>query len=167
MEIVNRKARHDYTVISEIEAGIELVGTEINSIRLGNANINDCYGRIKNNEVFLINMFISRYEEGNRFNHDERRERKLLLHKREIIRLDGSISKNKYTLVFVSGTCRGADMLGERFAAENGYEIERYPADWKRFGKSAGFDWGLFSSNISSLCFLTNLFIFCILLILA
>lgn len=99
MEIVNRKARHDYTVISEIEAGIELVGTEIKSIRLGNANINDCYGRIKNNEVFLINMFISKYEEGNRFNHDERRERKLLLHKREIIRLDGSISKNKYTLV--------------------------------------------------------------------
>lgn len=99
MEIVNRKARHDYTVISEIEAGLSLVGTEIKSIRLGNANINDCYARIKNGEVFLINMFISKYEQGNLFNHDERRERKLLLHKREIIRIEETINRNRYTLI--------------------------------------------------------------------
>ena len=128
MEIVNRKARHDYTVISEIEAGIELVGTEIKSIRLGNANINDCYGRIKNNEVFLINMFISRYEEGNRFNHDERRERKLLLHKKEILKLKNKVDLNGYTIIPLKiylkdgyakaliGVCRGMKNYDKREA---------------------------------------------------
>ena len=99
MEIVNRKAHHDYFVKSSLEVGIELKGTEIKSIRKGSANINDSYARIKNNEVFLTNMFIAKYEEGNRFNHDERRERKLLLHKKEIIRLDHEINTNRYTLV--------------------------------------------------------------------
>jgi len=99
MEIYNRKAKHDYSILNEIECGIELLGTEIKSIRKGNCNINDSYGRIKNMEVFLTNMFIAKYEEGNRFNHDERRERKLLLHKNEIIKLDDSIKKNKYALV--------------------------------------------------------------------
>lgn len=99
MEIINRKARHDYTIINEIEVGIELVGTEIKSIRKGNANISDSYARIKNYEVFLTNMFIGKYEEGNRFNHDERRERKLLLHKKEIFKLDEAINKNRYTLI--------------------------------------------------------------------
>ena len=99
MEIVNRKAIHDYFIKSTLEVGIELKGTEIKSIRNGNANINDSYARVKNNEVFLTNMYIARYEEGNRFNHDERRERKLLLHKNEIIRLNHEIETKRYTLI--------------------------------------------------------------------
>ena len=99
MEIVNRKAHHDYFVKSTYEAGIELMGTEIKSIRLGNVNINDSYARIKDNEVFLINMYIGKYEEGNIVNHDERRSRKLLLHKKEIIRINHEIETNKYTLI--------------------------------------------------------------------
>ena len=99
MEIVNRKASHDYFIKSTLEVGIELKGTEIKSIRNGHANINDSYARVKNNEVFLTNMYIARYEEGNRFNHDERRERKLLLHKNEIIRLNHEIETKRYTLI--------------------------------------------------------------------
>lgn len=99
MEIVNRKARHDYFIKSTYEAGIELMGTEIKSIRLGNANINDSYARIKDREVFLVNMYVGKYEEGNIFNHDERRSRKLLLHKKEIIRINHEIETNKYTLI--------------------------------------------------------------------
>ena len=99
MEILNRKARHDYFIKDTYEAGIELVGTEIKSIRKGSVNINDCYGRVKNNEIFLTNMYIAKYDEGNRFNHDERRERKLLLHKKEIIRIDHEVTTNRYTLI--------------------------------------------------------------------
>jgi SsrA-binding protein len=99
MEIINRKANHDYFIKDTYEVGIELVGTEIKSIRKGNANINDSYARVKNNEVFLTNMYIAKYEEGNIFNHDERRERKLLLHKNEIIRIANEVETKRYTLI--------------------------------------------------------------------
>ena len=99
MEIVNRKANHEYFIKDRIEAGIELKGTEIKSIRLGSASINDAYARIKNNEVLLTNMYIAKYSLGNRFNHDERRERKLLLHKKEIIKLGYEIETKRYTLI--------------------------------------------------------------------
>ena len=99
MEIVNRKAKFDYQIISEIEAGIVLTGTEIKSIRNGKANIKDCYGIIKDNEVFLLNMHISQYEQGNIFNHYETRTRKLLLHKKEILKLNDAIRLQGYTLV--------------------------------------------------------------------
>ena len=99
MEIINRKANYDYFIKSTIEVGIELKGTEIKSIRKGDTNINDSYARIKNNEVYLTNMYIGKYEEGNRFNHDERRERKLLLHKNEIIKLSHEIETKRYTLI--------------------------------------------------------------------
>ena len=99
MEIVNRKAKFDYQIISEIEAGIVLTGTEIKSIRNGKANIKDCYGIIKDNEVFLLNMHISQYEQVNIFNHDETRTRKLLLHKKEILKLNDAIRLQGYTLV--------------------------------------------------------------------
>ena len=99
MEILNRKASHDYFIKDTYECGIVLVGTEIKSIRKSNANINDAYARIKNGEVFLTNMFISTYEEGNRFNHDERRERKLLLNKKEIFKIRDKIEKEGYSLV--------------------------------------------------------------------
>ena len=88
MEIVNRKARFNYFIIEEIEAGISLEGTEIKSVRKGSVSLDDAYARIKKGEVFITNMFIAKYLEGNRFNHDERRERKLLLHKREINKLN-------------------------------------------------------------------------------
>ena len=99
MEIVNRKARHNYEIIKELECGIVLIGTEVKSIKKGYADISDCYGKIKNNEVDLINMYIAKYEEGNIRNHEERRTRKLLLHKSEINRLRKEIELNNYTLV--------------------------------------------------------------------
>ena len=87
MEINNRKANYNYQIIDKIEAGIVLTGTEIKSLRSGKANIKDSYATVKNGEVFLINMHISTYENGNVFNHDETRTRKLLLHKNEILKL--------------------------------------------------------------------------------
>ena len=99
MEIVNRKANFEYFIKEKIECGIELKGTEIKSIRKGSVNISDSYARIRNNEVLLTNMYIAKYEEGNRFNHDERRERKLLLHKKEIIKLNYQITTNRLTLI--------------------------------------------------------------------
>ena len=87
MEVRNKKAYFDYFINRELEAGIELVGTEIKSIRNGSVDLKDSFVHIKNNEAYVINMYVSRYEEGNRFNHDERRTRKLLLHKKEILRL--------------------------------------------------------------------------------
>ena len=99
MEILNRKAHHDYFIKETFEAGIELKGTEIKSIRKGNTNINDSYARVKNGEVFLTNMYIGKYEEGNIFNHDERRERKLLLHKKEIIKIENEVNLKRLTLI--------------------------------------------------------------------
>ena len=87
MEVKNKKAYFDYFIEKELEAGIELVGTEIKSIRNGSVDLKDSFVTIKNNEAYIINMYIARYEEGNRFNHDERRTRKLLLHKNEILKL--------------------------------------------------------------------------------
>ncbi len=99
MEIKNRKAYFDYFIDKEIEAGIVLTGTEIKSIRKGSCNLKDTYARIKNNEVYLINMYIAKYDEGNRFNHDERRARKLLLHKGEIKKLKEALEQDGFTLV--------------------------------------------------------------------
>ena len=99
IEIKNKKASFDYFIEDTYEAGIVLTGTEIKSIRKGSANLKDSYARIKNGEVFLTNMFISTYEEGNRFNHDERRERKLLLNKKEIHKLRDKTDKEGYSLV--------------------------------------------------------------------
>ena len=99
MEIINRKAKFDYFVVEEYEAGIVLTGTEIKSVRNGSCNIRDCYGIIKNDEVFLLNMFINHYKEGNIFNHKETRTRKLLLHKKEISKIKKLIDLNGYTLV--------------------------------------------------------------------
>lgn len=99
IEINNRKAKFDYQIEETIEAGIVLKGTEIKSIRQGKANLKDSYAIIKNNEVFLLGMHISPYKEGNIFNHDELRTRKLLLHKREILKLNNKLTLEGYTLV--------------------------------------------------------------------
>lgn len=99
MEILNRKARFDYEIFDTYEAGIVLTGTEIKSIRNGNANIKDCYAIIKNNEAYILNMYIKEYAEGNIFNHDETRTRKLLLHKKEIYKMRDAIDREGYTLI--------------------------------------------------------------------
>lgn len=99
MEILNRKARHDYFIEEEYECGIVLTGTEIKSIRDGKANIKDSYAIIRKNEFFLLNMFISHYKEGNIFNHNETRTRKLLMHKKEILKLNDKITLQGYTLI--------------------------------------------------------------------
>ena len=99
MEILNRKARYDYEIEDTYEAGIVLTGTEIKSIRMGKVNIKDSYAIIRNNEIYLLNTHISLYEEGNRFNHDEDRTRKLLLHKKEILKLKEKLEIEGYTLV--------------------------------------------------------------------
>lgn len=96
--IKNRKAYFDYFVEEEIEAGIELLGTEIKSIRKGEVSLKDTYARIKNNQVYVINMFIAKYEFGS-FNHEERRERKLLLHKSEIRKLKDKVKLDGYSLI--------------------------------------------------------------------
>lgn len=99
MEIVNRKAKHDYFIEDTIEAGIVLKGTEVKSVRNGQANLKDSYAIIKNDEVFLLNMHISHYKEGNIFNHEETRTRKLLMHHKEILKLNNKIKLEGFTLI--------------------------------------------------------------------
>lgn len=107
----NRRARHDYFIDETIEAGIVLRGTEVKSLRLGRVNVRDSFARVENGEIFLYDMHISPYEQGNRYNHDPQRVRKLLLHKREIRRLIGKTKEDGYTLIptrlyFSRGKCK-------------------------------------------------------------
>lgn len=95
----NKKARHDYTIIDTIEAGIVLQGTEIKAIRNSRINLKDGFTRIRNGEAFLYNVHISPYEQGNIFNHDPLRTRKLLMHKKQIARLAGELKTTGITLV--------------------------------------------------------------------
>ncbi len=99
MEINNRKAKFNYQIFETYEAGIVLTGTEIKSIRNGKVNLKDSYAIIKNGECFLLNMHISPYEQGNLFNHEETRTRKLLLHKKEILKLNDKMKLEGFTLV--------------------------------------------------------------------
>lgn len=126
MEIINRRARFDYFVEEELEAGIVLTGTEIKSVRNGHCNIKDSYGIVRNGEVFLLNMYIGPYKEGNLFNHDETRSRKLLLHKKEIKKVAQAIETQGLTLVPLKlyfkenhlkvslGVCRGKKTYDKR-----------------------------------------------------
>ena len=98
----NRKARHDYFIIEVFEAGIELIGTEVKSIRMGKLNLKDSYADVKNNEIYLKNMHISPYEMGNIYNKDPLRDRKLLLHKEQIAKLGHLSSAEGYTLIPLS-----------------------------------------------------------------
>lgn len=99
MEILNKKAKFDYFIEDTFECGIVLKGTEIKSIRSGKANLKDSYGIIKNNELYILNMHISRYEAGNIFNHEETRTRKLLAHKKEIYKMKNKLNIEGYTLI--------------------------------------------------------------------
>ena len=122
----NRKARHDYFVDEAMEAGIALVGTEVKSIRNGRVNLKDCYADINNGEIFINNMHISPYEQGNIFNVDPLRKRKLLLHKSEIQRLIGIVQQQGVALIPLSlylkngrvkvnlGVCRGKKNYDKR-----------------------------------------------------
>ena len=126
MEIKNRKAYFDYFIEKEIECGIVLSGTEIKSIRKGSTNLKDTYARIKNGEVFIINMYIAPYEEGNRYNVPERRERKLLLKRNEIVKLKSEVMKDGYSLIplklyfkgnyakILLGLCKGKKLYDKR-----------------------------------------------------
>ena len=98
----NRKARHDFFILEGFEAGIELIGTEVKSIRGGKANLKDSYAEIRNGEVYIRNMHISPYEQGNIFTKDPLRDRRLLLHKSEILKLVAFTSQQGYTLVPLS-----------------------------------------------------------------
>lgn len=95
----NKKARHDYRIVSTIEAGIALTGTEIKSVRASRVTLKDGFAQVRNGEVWLMNVHIAQYAQGNRFNHDELRNRKLLLHKKEITRLAGETQRKGVTLV--------------------------------------------------------------------
>lgn len=102
MEINNKKALHDYFIKDTFECGIELKGTEIKSLRKNSADLKDSFVRIKDGEAFVINMYIAKYEEGNIFNHDERRTRKLLLHKSEIKKIKEAISIDGMSVIPLS-----------------------------------------------------------------
>ena len=124
----NRKARHDYFVEEVYEAGVELFGTEVKSLRAGNVNLKDSYCTIKDGEIFVNGVHISPYEKGNIFNTDPRRVRKLLMHKREILKLFSLVSQKGYTLIPLSlyfkdskvkveiGLCRGKKLYDKRDA---------------------------------------------------
>ncbi len=101
MKIVaqNKKAYHDFFILDTFEAGIELQGTEIKSVRKGSVNLKDSFIRIKNDEAYIENMHIAPYEQGNRFNHEPLRTRKLLLHKKEIKKLQKEVKESGLTIV--------------------------------------------------------------------
>lgn len=144
----NRKAYHDYFVDEKYEAGIALYGTEVKSLRLGQVNLKDSYCYIDNGEIFVKGMHISPYEKGNIFNRDPLRERKLLMHKKEILKLFAAVSQKNFTLVPLSlyfsngkvkvelGLCRGKKLYDKRDSAakaEASREIERTMRERSRY----------------------------------
>ena len=125
----NRKARHDYFVIETYEAGIELFGTEVKSLRAGGVNLKDSYCDFDDGELFALGVHISPYEKGNIFNKNPLRPKKLLMHKREIMKLMGLVSREGYTMVPISlyfkgsrvkmavGLCKGKKLYDKRDSA--------------------------------------------------
>ena len=125
----NREARHEYFIEEEFEAGIELQGTEVKSIRAGTLNLKDSWCGIKDGELLVNQMHISPYDHGNRFNPDPRRPRRLLMHKREIMRLFGKVKQDGYSIIPLSvylkgslvklkiGLCKGKKLFDKRQAA--------------------------------------------------
>ena len=144
----NRKAWHEYFVDEKYEAGIALFGTEVKSVRAGTVNLKDAYCSIKNGELFVLGMHISPYEKGNIFNREPRRERKLLMHKREIMKLTGLVAQKGYTLIPLSlyfsgknvkvevGLCRGKKLYDKRDAAaekQANREMDRRMRDQSKY----------------------------------
>ncbi len=137
----NRKAFHDYFVEEKYEAGISLSGTEVKSIRAGQVNLKDCYAAISGNELFVYGMHISPYEKGNIYNKDPLRPRKLLMHKKEILKLFSAVSQKGYALIPLSlyfrnshvkvelGLCKGKKLYDKREALakkQEDLDNERY-----------------------------------------
>ena len=144
----NKKAWHDYFVDEKYEAGIALYGTEVKSVRAGAVNLKDSYCSIKNGELFIVGMHISPYEKGNIFNREPLRDKKLLMHKREIMKLGGLMSQKGYTLVPLSlyfsgknvkveiGLCRGKKLYDKRDALaekQAGREMDRRIKEQSRY----------------------------------
>ncbi|MBQ9129095.1 MAG: SsrA-binding protein SmpB [Thermoguttaceae bacterium] len=140
----NRKARHDYDVLESLECGIELVGSELKSLRCGTVSLAECYARVKKNEVFLVNCDIPEYIDANRFNHKRKRDRKLLLHRREIERFAKRALEKGLTLVplklyfkngrakLLVGLCRGKQNYDKRQALKKA-DVERGLRQMKMF----------------------------------
>ncbi|MBQ9799267.1 MAG: SsrA-binding protein SmpB [Thermoguttaceae bacterium] len=140
----NRKARHDYDVLESLECGIELVGSEVKSLRFGTVSLAECYARVKKDEVFLVNCDIPEYIDANRFNHKRKRDRKLLLHRREIERFAKRALEKGLTLVplklyfkngrakLLVGLCRGKQNYDKRQALKKA-DVERGLRQMKMF----------------------------------
>ena len=132
----NRKAYHDYFIDDKYEAGISLVGTEVKSLRAGQVNLKDSFCSIKDGEIFANGIHISPYEKGNIFNRDPRRVRKLLMHKREILKLFSYVSQKGYTLIPLSlyfkdskvkveiGLCRGKKLLESSLCVVHNIDVK-------------------------------------------
>ncbi len=140
----NRKARHDYDVLESLECGIELVGSEVKSLRCGTVSLAECYARVKKDEVFLVNCDIPEYIDASRFNHKRKRDRKLLLHRREIERFAKRALEKGLTLVplklyfksgrakLLVGLCRGKQNYDKRQALKKA-DVERGLRQLKMF----------------------------------
>ena len=147
MEILNKKARFNYFIEDEIECGIELLGNEVKSIREGSCNIKDSYARIKNNEVYVINMFIKKYSHtAEAFAAEETRQRRLLLHKKEILKLKEKTIKEGYTLIplklyfndknkakLLLGVCKGKKNYDKRETLKERDIKRKIEKDLKRY----------------------------------
>jgi SsrA-binding protein len=111
--VMNRRARFDYFILDKVEAGIALRGTEVKSIRNGKVNLGDAYAQIENGEAWLLQMHVSPYEQGNRFNHDPLRRRKLLMHRRQILKLKQATQEKGLTLIPLSLYFKGSHLKVE------------------------------------------------------
>ncbi|ODU56956.1 MAG: SsrA-binding protein [Clostridium sp. SCN 57-10] len=132
---VNRKARHDYFIEEAYEAGISLTGTEVKSLRTGATNLKDAYCSIKNGELFVNGMHISPYEKGNIFNRDPLRVRKLLMHKREIMRLHAAVQRDGYALIPLSLYFKNAKVKVEVGLAKGKKLYDKRESDAERSSK--------------------------------
>lgn len=121
----NRKARHDYTVLDTVEAGIALQGTEVKSLRDGRAHLKDSFARVEDGEMWLYHMHISPYDQGNRYNHDPTRRRKLLLHRREINRFLGRVQERGLTLIPLKVYFKRGKVKVELALARGKHEYDR------------------------------------------
>ncbi len=142
----NRRARRDYHILDRYEAGIELRGTEVKSLRAGHMTLKDCYAEVRQGELFLVGAHIPPYDQGNIYNHDPERERRLLMHKREIIKLGAQIAEKGLTLIPLQvyftqgkvkvelGLCRGKHTIDKRATIrerEAKIEIERITKQYR------------------------------------
>ena len=145
--VQNRRARHAYHILAQLETGIALQGTEVKSIRAGQITLKDSYAEVDGGELFLIGVHIAPYEQGNIYNHDPERRRKLLMHKREIVRIGHTIAEKGFTLVPLRvyfkdgrakvelGLCRGKHTIDKRQTLrkrEQDRDVDRALKDLKR-----------------------------------